>query len=84
MSIRVPLFTCQSMLDAIVTQIFRELQKVLKDFASDFKIIFPDFYQIKTTCFQALARRPVCDVTVQLENDLHSSLFVARDSYLKI
>jgi len=72
------------MLNAIVTQIFRELQKVLKDFASDFKVFFPDFHQIKTTCFQALARRPVCDVTMQLENDLHSSLFVDSDSYLKI
>jgi len=52
MSIWVPLFTNQSMLGAIVTQIFRELQKVLKDFASDFSQIFIKSKQPVFKCWQ--------------------------------
>jgi len=51
MSIRAPLFSNQSMLDAIFAQIFREFQKVLRDFRGffpDFMGFLPDFHQIKT------------------------------------
>ena len=47
MSIRAPIFSNQSMLGAIFVQIFREFQKVLKDFPG-FQRILPGFYQIKT------------------------------------